>query len=140
MAISEQDRARARHHMGYLSVQQSATFQLGIPAATQTQFTIELAFTKILPSAEARFSDLLDKMDNIEAQIFEDTENVAVDRVDEIELRKDEFRQLIIRYQHWQGALANLLGITPNPYDQRPYLGAGWNGGGGGGVNVGVVH
>jgi len=137
--ISENDRARARGHMGYLQVQQSATFQLGIPAGTQTQFTIELAFTKILPSAEKKFRELLDRLDMIEEQIVGDTENVAVDKVDEIELRKDEFRQLILRYQHWQGALANLMGIVPNPFDQRPWLGSGWNGGGGG-INVGVIH
>ena len=136
--IAEQDKVRARHHMGYLNVGSAQTFVLGIPAAVQTQFTIEGAFSKVLPQAEAKFLDLLNKLDSIEVQIDENTENVAVDRVDEIELRKDEFRQLIIRYQHWQGALGNLLGVTPNPFDQRPWLGQGYNGGGG--VNVSVHH
>ena len=124
--------------MGYLLVHQASTFFLGVPAGVQTQFPIETAFTKILPSAEARFRELLDRLDDVEYQIVEYTPDVEVSKVDEIELRPDAFKQLIIRYQHWQGALANLLGVIPNPYDMRPYLGAGWAGNGG--VNVSVQN
>jgi uncharacterized protein YdcH (DUF465 family) len=124
--------------MGYLQVQEASTFVLGVPAATQTQFVIEGAFTKVLPSAEARFRRLLDLMDRVEDQIEDNTENVAVDRVDEIELRKDELTQLIKRYKYWQGSLSNLLGVPPNPFDARVGLGAGYNGGGSG-VNVPVL-
>jgi uncharacterized protein YdcH (DUF465 family) len=123
--------------MGYLQVQEASTFVLGVPAATQTQFVIEGAFTKVLPSAEARFRRLLDLMDRVEDQIEDNTENVAVDRVDEIELRKDELTQLIKRYKYWQGSLSNLLGVPPNPFDARPMLGMGYNGGGG--INISVT-
>lgn|SRR5208282_699297 len=138
MAISEQDKVRARHHLGYLNVGSASTFVLGIPAGVQTQFTIEGAFSKVLPQAEPLFRKHLERLDKIEEQIEEDTENVAVDSVDEIKLRPDELRQLILRYQYWQGALCNLMGITPNPFDQRLWLGSGYNGGGGG-VNVSVI-
>lgn len=139
MAISEQDKVRARHHCGYLNVGSASTFALGIPAGVQTQFTIEGAWSKVLPQAESLFRSHLDKLDAIEEQIVDNTENVAVSKIDEIELRPDEFRQLIQRYMYWQGALCNLMGITPNPFDQRPWLGMGFNGAGGG-VNVGVIH
>lgn len=139
MAISEQDKVRCRHHLGYVNVGSASTFSLGIPAGVQTQFTIEGAFAKVLPQAEELFRKHLDRLDAIEDQIVDDTENVAVNRVDEIELRPDELRQLINRYMYWQGALANLMGITPNPFDQRIFLGAGYNGGGGG-INVSVNH
>jgi hypothetical protein len=137
--ISEADQVRARSHLGYLNVNQGATFVLGIPAAVQTSFVIEAAWSKIIPAAEKLFRTYLDRLDMIEQQIVEDTEDVAVDKIDEIELRKDEFAQLIKRYQHWQGALANLLGVPPNPFDQRPWLGGGY-GGAGGGINVSVNH
>jgi hypothetical protein len=136
--ISESDKDRARGHMGYLAVQQASTFVLGVPAAVQTQFVIEGAWSKILPSAEARFRRYLDRLDMIERQIEEDTENVAVDRIDEIELRADELTQLIKRYKHWQGNLSNLLGVPPNPFDARPMLGQGYNGAGSG-INVPVT-
>jgi hypothetical protein len=136
--ISEPDKIRGRHHLGYLNVNQGSTFVLGIPAAVQTSFVIENAWSKIIPAAEQLFRTLLDRLDMIEEQIVEDTEDVAVDKIDEIELRKDEFAQLIKRYQHWQGALGNLLGVPPNPFDQRPFLGGGYSGGGG--INVPVNH
>ena len=124
--------------MGYLNVGSASTFSLGIPAAVQTQFTIEGAWSKILPQAEPLFRKFLDRLDRIEEQIEEDTENVAVDSIDEIKLRADELRQLILRYQYWQGGLGNLLGVVPNPFDQRLWLGQGYNGGSGG-VNVSVI-
>jgi hypothetical protein len=120
-------------------VTQAQTFVLGVPAAVQTQFVIEGALNNLLPSALPLFEDLLAKLDVTEQQIFDNTPNVAVDRVDEIELRADELKQLILRYRYWQGGLCNLLGIPPNPYDQRPMLGAGW-GNGGAGINVSVIN
>jgi hypothetical protein len=137
--ISEENKNRARGHMGYLQVQQASTFFLGVPAGVQSQFPIEMAWSKILPSAEDRFIWLLDRLDEIELQIVDNTENVEVESVDEIKINPKAFSEVIKRYQHWQGALGNLLGIPPNPYDMRPYLGAGWSGNGGG-VNVSVQH
>src|SRR5216684_409550 len=99
--ISEQDKVRARHHTGYLGVGSAQTFSLGIPAALQTQFMIEGAFSKILPSAEPLFRDLLDKMDAVEQQIVDDTPNLAVDAIDVIKIRSDEMKQLMQRYQYW---------------------------------------
>lgn len=137
--LSEALKMKCRHHMGYLAVQAAQTFVLGVPAGVQTQFMIEGAFNKILPGAERYVLEYIEKLDKIECQIDEDTENVAVESIGDIVLRKDEFKQLIIRYQHWQGALANLFGVTPNPFDQRPWLGSGYNGGASG-INVSVSH
>ncbi len=124
--------------MGYMGVQQASTFFLGVPAGVQTQFPIETAFTKILPSAEPDFRKYLDHLDRLEEQVVENSENVEVSEVDEIKLNPKAFQGVIIRYQYWQGKLGNLLGVPPNPYDMRPYLGAGW-GGGSSGINVSVV-
>jgi hypothetical protein len=137
-AISEQQKVRARYHMGYLNVTQAQTFVLGVPAAVQTQFVIEGALNNLLPSALPMFEDIMAKLDVTEQQIMDNTPNVAVNRVDEIELREDEFKQLILRYRYWQGSLGNLLGVPPNPFDMRPYLGMGY-GNGGAGINVSVI-
>lgn len=126
--ITEQDRVRARHHLGYLGVQQASTFLLGVPAGVQTQFVAEAAFTKILPSTEAFFRTLLDRLDALEQQLVDDAPNLAVTKVDEIELNQDEFKRIMKLYAHWQGAVANMLGVPPNPFDQRF---SSWNGSGG---------
>lgn len=130
MSLTDLEKIKGRAHLGYLNVQEASTFVLGVPAGVQTQFVIERAFSKIIAAAEPLYRDYITKLDLIEDQIVENTENVAVDKVDEISLRADEFQQLVKRYQHWQGALANLLGVPPNPFDQRPYFGVGFNGGG----------
>lgn len=133
MALTEDDKSRARHHLGYLSVAQASTYFLGTPSGVQTQFMIEAAWDRLLPSGYKRFRLLLDRLEGIESQIEGDTENLAVDKLGDIELRKDELPELIKRYRWWQNGLANLLGIQPNPYDQRFMS---WSGGSG--INVPV--
>lgn len=136
--ITEAEKVCARDHLGYANFTSQSTFSLGIPAALQTTFMVEGAFTKILPQAEARFRQILARLDGIECQIEANTENVEASKIGEIELRPDAFRQLMIRYAYWQGKLSNMLGVLPNPFDFRPWLGSGYNGGGG--INVGVIH
>jgi hypothetical protein len=133
--LSDDQKSRIRHHLGYLEVQETSTFVLGVPTGVQQQFMIEGAFDKLLPSALPRLENLLDRLDRIEQQIDDDTENLAVDKLGDIELRKDEFNELIVRYQWWQSALGNLFGVMPNPWDQRF---TSWTGGGG--INVPVNH
>lgn len=122
MALTDVEKIKGRAHLGYLNVQEASTFVLGIPAGVQTQFVVERAFTKIIAAAEPLYRDYIAKLDAIEDQIQDNTENLAVTKIDEIELREDEFQRLIDRYKHWQGALANLLGVPPNPFDSRPFL------------------
>lgn len=135
--VSEEDKSRARRHLGYLGVAESATFNIGIPAGVQTQFTIELAFSKLLASSEPAFHMYLDRLDEIECQIAEGTESLEVTKLGNIELRPDAFEQLLKRYQYWQGNLANLLSVMPNPWDARF---GGWLGQGHGGINANVNH
>jgi hypothetical protein len=135
--LSEQDKIRARHHLGYGMVQAAATFQLGVPAAVQTAFMVEGTWNRILPSAEDHFRRLLDRMDKIECLIEDNDDDLAAEKVGEITVNLKMFEMLLERYRHWQGALGNMLQIAPNPFDQRPLLGQGY--GGGGGMNVPVT-
>jgi hypothetical protein len=135
-SLTIEEKARVRHHMGYLGVDASQTFVLGIPAAVQTQFVIEGAMNRLLPESYEKVRQLLARLDAIEEQIVEDQELLAVSKVDEIDIRPDEFRQLVKQYVWWQSALANLFGIAPNPFDQRF---SSW-GTGAGGINVGVQN
>ena len=135
MAITERDKVRGRNHLGYGGVQQSSTFVLGVPAGVQTAFMVEGAWDRILPSMEASFVELLDKLDTVECQIEMNMENLAAKKLGDIELNEREFEQLVQRYQYWQGKLANLLQVPANPFDQRFQ-----NAAGAGGVNVAVQH
>ena len=136
--LSEQTKARIRYHQGYLGVSNAAGFNLGVPAALQTQFMIEQAMQVVLPSAEGKLLEVLDNLDAVEAQIVENMENIAVKKIDTIEVNLDEFTGLITRYKYWQGAVANITGCPPNEFDQR--FGGYLSGGGSSSINIPVRH
>ena len=117
--LTEDAKARARHHLGYLQTSTANMFALGVPANVQTTFQIEAQLNLVLPSGEPKFYRLLDILDALESQMVCDAELLAVTQVGTIQVRPDEFVQLLKQYQHWQSALGNLLGIQPNQYDQR---------------------
>lgn len=131
--IAENDKVRARHHTGYLNVEQSQTFVLGIPAGVQTQFLIEGALNRILPQALPKFLELLDRLDCIECELFGGVDLASITSISEIVVRPDRQKELAGYYKVAQQALTNLLGIIPNPFDQRTWLD-------GGAVNVSVHH
>ncbi len=119
MSFTEADKVKIRHHMGYLNVNEAQTFALGVPAALETQYLIEGAMNRVLESAEVQAKNIVTKMDLIEEQMTGDLELLAVNKVGEIEINPDEMQKLRKEYRYWQRSLGNLLGVPPNPYDQR---------------------
>ena len=119
MSLAPDEKVRIRHHLGYLQVVQAQSYAFGNWAQLPTQFAVEGAMDKIDPQAEPQLRRLVKIMDAIEEQMVCDMELLATVAIDEIQVRQDEFAQLLKQYQFWQGALANLLSVVPNPYDQR---------------------
>lgn len=119
MSLTDEEKVKIRHHLGYLNVSAVQTFVLGSPAAVETQFIIEGAMTKVLDAALPEVRRHLVILDQIEAQMVEDHELLAVSQVGEIAVRPDEQQALDLRYQRWRQSLANLLGVYPNPFDKR---------------------
>lgn len=127
MALTNQEKVKIRHHMGYLNVSSAQTFVFGIPAAVQTQFSIEGAMNFVLLEAEPEVRRHLRILDAIEEQNVNDLELLAVMEVGEIKVNPQELKVLFRQeYRKWQGSLGNLLGVTPNPFDQR-FKGTGVN-------------
>ena len=124
MAFTEQEKVRIRHHMGYLGVSQVQTFALGVPAAVETQFLIEGSMNRVLTESELLCRELIGTLDSIEGQMKGDLELLSVVKIGEIEVNPQEQGMLKRAYKHWQAALGNLLGVVPNPYDQRFLAGA----------------
>lgn len=119
MPLTAEEKVKIRHHMGYLNVAAAQTFVLGSPAGVETQFIIEGAMDKVLDAALTEVRRHLAILDQLEAQMVEDHELLAVNTVGEIDIREDEQEALDKRYQRWQRSLGNLLGCYPNPYDKR---------------------
>lgn len=131
--ISEGDKVRARHVLGYLNVEQAQTFVLGMPAGVQTQFMIEGALNRVLPQSLDLLLRMLDYADGIECELFGGIDLASVSSIAEIKVNPDRRKELAGYYKNAQQSIANLLGIIPNPFDQRD-----WLGGSGGHINVPV--
>lgn len=119
MAFTPEEKVKIRHHLGYLNVQEAQTFVLGNPAAVETQFIIEGAMDRVLSAAEPEARRHLAILDGIECQMVADHELLAVNKIGEIEVRREEQEQLRKEYRYWRAGLANILGIYPNPFDRR---------------------
>lgn len=122
---TDEEKVRARHHLGFLNVQEAYTFVLGTPAGVETQFIVEGALNRMLPAAMPLFRELLARCDATEAQRFEDQDSLVASRVGSIELRGREGQVAqALQYDYWRQGLANLLGIYVNPFDKRSDLSA----------------
>jgi predicted Zn-dependent protease len=128
--LTEDEKVKIRHHLGFLNVAEAMTFVLGTPAAVETQFLVEGAMNRVLESALVQVRRHVQILDTIEQQKIDDLELLAVTKVGEIEIRQDEQEALDRQYERWQASLANLLGIYPNPWDKRNESG----------FNVPVMH
>jgi hypothetical protein len=127
MPLTEQEKVKIRHHLGFLNVAEVETFVLGTPAGVETQFIIEGAMNRVLDAALPEIRRQIQILNTIEEQQIADLELLAVNKIGEITVRSDEQEALIAQYDRWRQSLSNLLGVYPNPFDKR-----------GGGINVPV--
>lgn len=135
MAVTEQEKVKIRHHLGYLNVAEASTFVLGTPAGVETQFIIEGAMNRVLEAALPEMRRQLNILDALEEQMVADFELIAVLKLGEIDINQKEQKQLKQNYNYWVNSLANVFGITRNPYDKR-LMGIGANAG----MNMTVQH
>jgi len=118
--LTADEKVRIRHHLGYLNVDESSTFVIGLPAGVETQFIIEGAFNRILPEAIPYLRKRLMFCDCTEEQRFDSQPNAVVKEVDGIKMgAEDEQLMLSHNYDYWRAGLANMFGIPPNPFDMR---------------------
>ncbi len=129
MALSDEEKARIRAHLGYLNVSAVATFNLGVPAALQTTFMIEGAWDKILQPADVLVRKYLCQLDKIEAQVFEGSDLADVLETGATKVNPERLKELAKYYRLAQQSLANLFGVIPNPFDLRDWVMTGAGGG-----------
>ena len=133
MALSDEEKARIRRHLGYLNVSAASTFNLGVPAALQTTFMIEGAWDKILYASEELVRTDLCRCDQIEAQVFGGSDLADVLETGSVKVNPDRLKELAKYYRIAQQSLANHFGVVPNPFDLRDWVQAG-----GAGINCPV--
>lgn len=125
--LTDDEKVRIRHHLGYLNVDEASTYVIGLPAGVETQFAIEGAFSRLLPAAIPQVRKLLRYCECTEEQRFTSQPNAVVKKVDGIEMGFAEEQEMLAKnYDYWRSALANMFGVMANPFDRR-YGGASLN-------------
>lgn len=123
-ALSENDRARVRHHLGYLNVEPSGAIALGFPAAQQPQFLVERAMDRVIPAAISRILCTLDTLDKIEGAMAASICRLSAQQLGELKIRNSneeptEGDLLEREYRRWAMRLADDLGAPLNPFSER---------------------
>lgn len=138
VSLSEVDRAKVRHHLGYPNVEPVSSISLGFPSASQPQFLVEIAMDRIIPEGVGLIQKYLAILDALESQMVESFARDKVQQIDGVKLRNSneeptEHQLLEVKYRYWAGVLASDLGSPINPFSTRFYQLAG------GSINIPVA-
>jgi len=130
--LSESDRARARHHLGYTGVEPASAILLGYPSTSQPQFLLESSMSRLLPETVPLVLRDLQILDCIEGQMVDSFRRLKAQQLGDLKLRNSneeptEHDLLERTYAYWRDRLADDLGVVPNPYGRRPHGGAPMN-------------
>lgn len=122
--LQENDRARVRHHLGYLQTQPSASIQLGFPSASEPLFLVERAMDQLIPEAVPRILQMLNALDAIELQMLDGLKRLKAQQLGELKLRNSneepvEQDLLEKEYARWAMRLSDSLGAPINPFSAR---------------------
>lgn len=124
--LTDDEKARVRHHTGYPEVQPAASIQFGLPKPTQTAFMFELAMENLMVSAVPRVREILQVLDNLEQKMIDAQCYLVADELGEISLAgsKDPRGRLVtdrfeLEYVRWAQRLADIFGCPLYPFSAR---------------------
>lgn len=122
-SLSEADRVRVRHHLGYLSTEPVASINLGFPSASQAQFLAERAMNNLIPEAVGRILKDLNVLDSIEDQQVDALKRYKAQQLGELKIRNnnDERSEVMLlheSYELWRKKLADDLGVPINVFSE----------------------
>jgi hypothetical protein len=120
MALSLTERARVRHHLGYLNVSPGASISLGIPSASQPLFLVESSMNSLMPEAEPSVRRAIKELDCIEDQLNQKRSQLGVTSVEGIRFDiPSALDELESQYQLWSRILADTFGCPINPFSLK---------------------
>lgn len=117
--LSEDEKNRIRHHLGYLITSPVSSIQLGVPRASQPMFLVETAMNSIPEAAVGQVRKYVAVLDGLEDRLIEAVERFAASRLGDIDLRDNETDMIEKEYARWAKRLADDLGVPLNAYSER---------------------
>lgn len=120
MALTQEERARVRYHLGFPNIGNATVLALGFPAAGHPAFLLEAAMDQILPEAEPKFREVLAQCECIESQQQDARKRIQTAAVGTVVLRgREELEDLEDQYDYWTDALVDIFGVNKNPYSKK---------------------
>lgn len=118
--LTDQEKARVRHHLGFLNVGQGTSIGLGVPTVSELGFILERTMNDILPAAIQTIRDTLTECDCIELQMKQGRTRLIARKTDGVELfGPEEIAELENLYVYWTSNLADELGAEKNPFSKK---------------------
>jgi hypothetical protein len=117
--LSEEEKDRILHHLGYVLTDPVASIQLGVPRASQPMFLVLSQFNRIPDHAVGLIRKYLAILDRIEDLLVDAMDRFAAKELGEITLRDNETDMLENEYARWARRLADDLGVPLNPFAAR---------------------
>lgn len=125
-ALTDQDKERARYHLGYMETSFAASLQLGIPRPVQTIFLLEQALGLLVNAyAVARVRKMLGYLDGIEDRMMCALPTLVAAQLGEMKLHPLASQGKLLpdslehEYVRWAKRLADVLGVPIYPYSAR---------------------
>ncbi len=119
VVFTEEEQGRILFHLGYSQVQISSFLAFGVLALSENEFISVSALQHVPQSRAMIVRDLLMKCEAIEAKIFEASDYLIADKLEQLSLREDPTGLLEQEHTRWAKRLADALGVTVNPYSER---------------------
>ena len=125
MAITEQEKGRIRHFLGYPSFASlAASIQLGFPAVSQPLFIVDDAFRRLTLEGEAAVRRDLCECEACEQQMSKARSRFVATQLDDLKVNPEEPNMLRRELTYWRQQLASDLGAPINPNAPSEYYGA----------------
>lgn len=116
MALTDDERALVRYHLGYSGTKRGVSVGLGTAHIIIQHQAVELAMSELDPIHEPDIRELLQRMERIECQKQEVSKTFGTAKVEGIEFRAgdaiDDLNQLYIEAGL---RMSDILTILPNP-------------------------
>ena len=125
-ALNNEEKEKARYHLGYLETSSAASIQLGIPQPLQTVFLLEQGLTLLTNGfAVNRVRCILKILDDLECKLYGAVDTLSAESLGELKLHPLAGQGALFtdsiekEYVRWANRLADCLGVPKYPYSAR---------------------
>lgn len=124
MALTNEEKARAKYHLGYPTVNPIPGLAFGVSVPLQPLFLVISALDKVEEAMEPKIREILGTLDEIECQLAKQAKRLAVTELGGgLKTNLNAPKQLEELYMQFAGRLADILSVPFYPFSERHKVG-----------------